>query len=98
MKQMTREQAVAFADSGAWRDLDDRGRAELQMHQERMCMPFSEFHQSLEKTLGRGVWTHEIALDRAGIIRELMGERAAPTFDEICEMIPAEKRIAVLVG
>lgn len=97
-KQLTREQAIAFHDSGAWREMDDRQRAVFQMEQDKLCMPFSVFHESIEKALGRPVFTHEFGLNREGLRAELVGTAEAPSFAEIIEMLPADRTIVVATG
>lgn len=97
MKQFTKEQAIEFCESKGWEKLDFGQRARFQMKQQLMCMPFDKFHEAVEKTLGRPVWTHEFGLNKAGIEAELDGTGIAPTMQEIIEMIPAEKRIVVAV-
>lgn len=59
-------------------------------------MPFSLFHESLEKALGRPVFTHELALNYDGICGELLDGKPAPTFQEILDLIPEEKRIVIV--
>ena len=61
-EQMTEQEAIAFAESTAWEPMTHRQRAQLQMTQECLCIPFEVFHEAMEKTLGRGVWTHEFGL------------------------------------
>lgn len=90
---MTSEQAVRLASTKFWEDLTYEQRARFQMREELLCMPFSVFHEAVEKTLGRPVYTHEFGLNRAGIEAELRGDREAPTLDEILDLIPEEKRI-----
>lgn len=95
MKQLTREEAVALHDSRAWEAWSLRDRATFQMAQNLLCMPFSVFHEAVEKTLGRPVYTHEFGLNRAGIVKELLGESPPPSFEEIIGMLPADKLILV---
>lgn len=94
MKQLTKEQAIAFADNKCWESMNYRQRAEFQMEQDRLCMPFDVFHEAMEKTLGRPVFTHEFAF-RDEIRKELYGEKEPPTFEEICALIPEEKLIVI---
>lgn len=75
-----------------------RQRAEFQMAARLLCMPFSVFHEALEKTLGRPVYTHEIGLDWNGLVDELFGKRKPPTLSEIINLVPEDKRILVLCG
>ena len=70
--------------------------ATFQLHEERLCMPFDVFHEALEKAIGRPVFTHELGLDAEGIKRELLGDRPAPTLEEIIALIPADKRVIVV--
>lgn len=94
MKQLTKEQAIAFAENKLYEGMTSRQIAEFQLNQELLCMPFSVFHKAIEEALGRPVWTHEFAFSE-NLKQELMGERDAPTFEEIIELIPADKRIIV---
>lgn len=93
---MTKEQAVKLADSEFWKDLSYRDRAKFQLFEARLCMPFEVFQEAVEKSLGRPVWTHEFGLNRDGIIKEFLGEADAPSFQEIIELIPEEKRIILI--
>ncbi len=95
MKQLTREEALAFHDSRAWEKLTPRERAIFQIDQDRLCMPFSEFHKAIEEALGRPVWTHEFGLNRDGLRAELAGEKDAPTFEQILGLLPANKTLVI---
>lgn len=92
---ITKDQAIALADSGWWKDRTDEDLVSFQLFEDRLCMPFSEFHRAVEKCLSRPVWTHEFA-GKAGqqrLQKEFLKEKPAPTFEEICNLIPEEKRI-----
>lgn len=95
---MKKEEAVALFDSKFWESMSYRDRAVFQMHEPRLCMPFDVFHEAVEKTLGRPVFTHEFSMNKEGLQRELMGEQAAPTFDEILALIPQEKLMLVTIS
>lgn len=59
---MTTEQAIAFSDSGWWKDKTAEQITALQLYETRLCMPkFSMFHEAVEKALERPVFTHEFA-------------------------------------
>lgn len=58
--QLTTEQAIAFHDMQAWKLLNFKQRAILQLEQEKLCMPMAVFMEALERTLGRKVYTHEL--------------------------------------
>ena len=46
-------------------------------------MPFDVFHEAVEKSLGRPVFTHEFGLNRDGMMKELCGDEPPPTFKDI---------------
>jgi hypothetical protein len=73
MKQLTKEQAIAFCENKCYEGMTYRQIAEFQIEQDRLCMPFDIFHEAIEKTLGRPVFTHEFAF-ADGLRKELYGE------------------------
>jgi hypothetical protein len=96
--QLTKEQAIEFSKNGAWKEMTFRQRAEFQMLQRLLCMPFDIFHEAMGKTLGRPVYTHEFSsLGHDGLMAELFEGKEPPTLQEIIEMIPAEKRIIIQI-
>jgi len=95
MKNLTKEQATALYNSGFWHEMGYRERALFQLFQPLLCMPFDVFHEAVEKTLGRPVWTHEFAY-KEDIEKELLGEKPPPTFDEIINLIPKDKRLLII--
>lgn len=94
---MTKEEAVALLESKFWEHLSLRKRAEFQLFEKRLCMPFAVFHEAIEKTLGRPVFTHEFALGLDGLKMELMHGTTPPTIQEIMELIPEEKRLIIIM-
>lgn len=92
MKQLTKEQVMAIYEGGEWKDWSDEEIVKFQLFQDRLAVPFARFHEAVEKVLGRSVWTHEFAF-RDNLIAEYKKERPAPTFEEICNLIPKEKLI-----
>jgi hypothetical protein len=95
---MTKEQAIELAESEFWKDMSLRERATFQLFEEKLCMPFDVFHEAVEKTLSRPVFTHEFGLNVEGLKSELIGERPMPTIAEIINLIPEEKRIILRLG
>ena len=93
---LTREQAIALAETGWWKDKDPDFIVRFQLFEAKMCMDFGDFHEATENALGRPVWTHEFA-DAGLLQQEFLGERPAPTFQEILEQIPEAKRIVVAI-
>jgi hypothetical protein len=90
-----REKAIELANSGWWKGMEYRDIAKFQLFTEELAMPFNVFHEALEKSLGRPVWTHELARVES-LMLEFMGEKDPPTFQEIMDIIPESKRIIVV--
>lgn len=74
MRQLTKEEAIAFSESKVYEGWTDRQIAEFQMEQSKLCVPFDVFHRAIEKALGRPVFTHEFAFNYEGLRKELYGE------------------------
>ena len=96
-KQLNEKEAIAFGNSGIWKDWTYKQKAAFQLFQDRLCMPFDVYHEAVEKSLNRPVYTHEFGLNRDGLILELCGEKESPSLEDIINMIPEEKRIVVVV-
>ena len=96
MKQLSKEEAIEFYESDKWKEWPARAIAGFQLFQEKLCVPFDVFHEAIEKALNRPVWTHGFGLNHDGLIAEYLGQSPAPTFEEIMNMIPEEKRIIVV--
>lgn len=94
---MTSEQAIRLANSNFWEQMSFREIAEFQISEERLCMPFEIFHNAVEKTIGRPVFTHEFGLNIEGLRKEIFGNRNPPSFDEIINLIPEDKRFIVKI-
>lgn len=95
MKQLTKEQAIAFCENKCYEGMTSRQIVEFQMEQDRLCVPFDVFHKAIEEALGRPVYTHEFGLNREGLRKELIGEKEPPTLAEIINLIPEDKRILI---
>jgi len=93
---MTKDEAVALAKTGWWKNRTPREIVSFQLFEKKLCMDFSAFHEALEAALGRPVFTHELGLNYEGIKKEFLGEAKAPTMAEILDMIPEAKRIVVV--
>lgn len=91
MKQLTKEQALAFAENKLYEYLTKRQIAEFQLEQDRLCMPFDVFHEAIEKTLNRPVFTHEFGLSRDRLYNEVFGSRKRPELQDILKSIPQDK-------
>lgn len=90
MKQLSREQAIAFGKTGEWKTWTPEQIFAFQIQQDKLCVDFSAFHEATEKALGRPVFTHEFARPDL-LVAEFLGVRKKPSLDEIMEQIPKEK-------
>lgn len=93
--QLTSEQAIEVYESRVWESWTDEQIVRFQLFQDCLAVPFDRFHQAIEKVLGRSVWTHEFA-NQKGLILEYLGEKPAPSFQEILDLIPEEKRLLIV--
>lgn len=94
MNELTKEQCIALAETEWWKDLSHEEIVRFQLFHKKLCMPFSVFHESVEKVLDRPVWTHEFAFyDR--LVKEYLGESGKPSMQDIIELIPEDKRVIV---
>lgn len=92
-----KEAALALFEKKWWEGRSHREIAEFQLLTDELCIPFSMFHEAIEKALRRPVFTHELGLNRSGLISELLDGAPAPSFDEIIGLIPAEKLVLVAI-
>jgi hypothetical protein len=94
---MTEQHAIELYESGWWMGKTAREICMFQLFEPRLCMPFGKFHEAVTEALGRPVYTHEFGLNVEGLQAELLGDKEAPTFEEIIQMIPEAKRIILQV-
>jgi len=81
---MEREEAIKMAESGWWKGKSAQEIAEFQLAEDRLCMPFDEFHKAVEEWLERPVWTHEFA-DTGELLAEGHGENHKRTMTDVIQ-------------
>lgn len=92
---MTKEQAVNIAKKKWWKDCTPEEITAFQLYEDRLCMDFADFHQAVETTLGRPVFTHEFA--NADLLRkELEGKIKPASFTDILAKLPADKVVLLM--
>lgn len=92
---LTEEQAIKLYDSKWWESASDYEIVKFQLFEDKLCVPFDKFHKSIEKIMGRPIWTHEFAyVDN--IRKEFLKQKEPPTFEEIMNLIPENKRILII--
>lgn len=89
---MTRDEAIGLAETKWWEGMLLKEAAILQLHEEKLCMPFDKFHEGIEIALGRPVWTHEFAKP-ALLKEELEGVTSAPRspFESLGEVLDTDR-------
>lgn len=92
---ISREAAIKLCESNWWEGKSHREIAEFQLFTKELSVPFNVFHEAIEKSLGRPVFTHEFGLAFDYIVDEFLGNAPAPSFEQILSLIPEEKRILV---
>ena len=97
MSQLTEVEAIELCNSNWWQSLGMAKAAFLQLNQTLLCMPFTEFHESVNFLLGRGVYTHEF-VNPNSLIAEAMGSKESPSLQDIIDLLPADKLIVLKVG
>ncbi len=97
MKQLSKEEAIALGKSEKWKSWPDRALVGFQLSQKNLCVPFDVFHEAIEKVLDRPVWTHEFGLNYDGLIAEYLGDAPKPSFEDIMNLIPEDKRIVISI-
>lgn len=88
-----KEAAIALAESKWWEGKSNREIAEYQLSVREICCPFGVFHEAVEKSLGRPVFTHEFGLNYQGILNEFNGVEAAPSAEQVIDLLPKDKTI-----
>jgi hypothetical protein len=68
--QLSKEEAARCYECGHYLNWSDTLRAEFQLQQEHLCMPFNVYQKALEASLGRLIATHELG-DRNRLIAKL---------------------------
>jgi hypothetical protein len=98
---MTKEAAMTLAESRWWDspNVDNETIVRFQLFEDKLCMDFSQFHRAIESVLGREVFTHEFAFvnETNGLKAEYLGGAEPPTFKEIMNLIPEDKRVLVVL-
>lgn len=74
-------------ESGWWKGKTAREIVAVQLYEDRLILPFSEFHKAIEEALGRPVYTHEFGLNRYGLTAEFEGKRGPAELPEILEQL-----------
>lgn len=94
MTQFTYEEALAYYNSGQWKNLTAQEITSMGLYQDRLCMPFDVILDAASNALNRPVYTHEF-LNPQRLKDELAGVVGEPTLQEIIDLIPNEKLLIV---
>lgn len=67
-----KDKAIELWDSKWWVGKTDYEIAKFQLFTEELSLPFDIFQNSMEKVLGRPIFTHEFGLNFDGLADELL--------------------------
>lgn len=95
LQSIGKEQAIELAKTKWWKEKTAEEIVFFQLFTVELAMDFSDFHEALEKCLGRPVFTHELGVNFDGICDEFLGNKEAPNFKEIIKMIQKQKKIII---
>lgn len=95
-RSIGKQAAIELAESGWWEGKTSKELVYFQLFTEELSMPFDVFHKAIEEELGRPVFTHEFGENFDGICDEFLGNRAAPSMEDIIDLIPEEKRVIIV--
>lgn len=73
MEQFSKEQAQAILQSRVWESWTDEQIVRFQLFQDNQIMPFSKFHLTLERYIGRPVYTAELDYNKDKLKKGYMG-------------------------
>ena len=90
MEQLSQEQAQLIFKSRVWEQWTDIQLLRFQLFQNNLCMPFGKYHTTLERFLGRPIYTYTLDHQKDKLIKEVLGSDEKPTINEIYNLIPAE--------
>lgn len=94
--ELTREQAIEIYNTEWWKSATDEQIVSFELFTPRLCLPFDRLLEAIAKVLGRPVWSHEFASSNIdNLRREYLGDKPAPSFDDIVNLIPEEKRMVI---
>lgn len=95
--EMTKEEAIEMFKSEWWKNKTPKEIVEFQLYEDRICIPFGDFHEAIEKVLGRSVWTHEFA-DIKCLQEEFEGKRTFEGPIESAKRIMPNKPIITIIN
>jgi hypothetical protein len=91
------ETAIALYQSGWWRERPAKEVALFQLQTAELSLPFSEFGRVLKEATGRYVTKYELSQPES-LIAEIMGERPAPTHEELAQLLALEQFVDLVRG
>lgn len=97
MNSLGKDKAIELANTHWWESATHREIAEFQLFTTELCCPFTIFHEAVEKSLGRPVFTHEFGSNGYNnLVLEFLGVRKAPSLDDIINLLPEKNRIVLV--
>lgn len=81
-----------YGQNNWWCSKDKRELGYMQLHERRLLISFSDFHEGVEKLLQRPVWTHEFGVNTKQLKKEAKiawesGKYYSPSKEELKQNI-----------
>jgi len=93
MEQYSKEKAIEMYKARWWEGKTAKEIVDVQLYQDKLCIEFAVFHKAMEEVLGRPVFTHEFA-DQKALQEEYEGKRQYDGIDaSIKRIVPEHVKI-----
>jgi len=91
---LNKEEATKLYNSKWWEGKTAKEIVDFQLYEDKLCVEFPVFHKAMEQVLGRPVYTHEFA-DQKALQEEYEGKREYDGLDaSIKRVVP--KNVTVI--
>jgi len=94
---LNKEGAIKLYNSKWWEGKTAKEIVDFQLYEKRLCVEFSVFHKAIEEVLGRPVFTHEFA-DQKALQEEYEGKREYDGLDaSIKRIVPEHVKVIKVI-
>lgn len=87
MEQFTEAQAIAIYKSGIWQDMTAKQICDMQLLQNRTCVPLDILHDAMNSCLGRPITNLELFTQRSALTQEYILKNGQPVDEEVMAIL-----------
>lgn len=87
MDQFTEAQAIAIYNSGIWQDMTEKQICDMQLLQDRLCVPLDILHDAMNVCLGRPITNLELLTQRSELTREYILKNGKPSCEDVMALL-----------